>query len=102
VSNLPNCKSGTEGADADSGVVGGCQSFSSGTDIGSVEFVCYGTGISSVPDAGSAAKTSTVVVVQPTAGSSGSTGGSSSGSTTSNNDDDDGCCSGDECCCVVM
>ena len=48
VSDRVDCRNSTVGASADSGAVGVCQAFSSGTDIGSVEFTCYGNGISSV------------------------------------------------------
>jgi hypothetical protein len=45
VSNLADCKSSTAGVSANGGVVGGCQTFSSGIDIGSVQFTCFGNSV---------------------------------------------------------
>jgi hypothetical protein len=42
VSNLADCKSSTAEVSLDGGVVDGCQAFSSGVDIGSVQFACFG------------------------------------------------------------
>ncbi len=104
VSNVPDCKNSTVGSSADSGVVGKCEAFSSGTDIGSMELVCFGNGISSVSRA--AAATSTAYnnpVYTPPA--SGSQGGSNTNTSERDDDDDSGGCCGDGCpccCCVVM
>lgn len=99
VSNVPNCKNSTVGSSADTGVVGKCNSFSSGVEIGSMELVCFGDGISSVTKTASAtsaaynAPTATETIV--TTGSQ----GSSNTNTEENNDDDGGGCCGDGCCC---
>jgi hypothetical protein len=45
VSNLADCKPSTAGVSANGGVVGGCQTFSSGIDIGSVQFTCFGNSV---------------------------------------------------------
>lgn len=104
VSNVPDCKNSTAGSSADSGVVGKCEAFSSGADIGSMELVCFGNGISSVSR--TAAATSTTynnpVYTPPSYGSQGG-----SNTDTSEGDDDDaggGCCGDCSCCCccVVM
>ena len=48
VSDQPDCKNSTVGADADSGRLDQCQAYSSGTALGSVKFICYGNGIAPV------------------------------------------------------
>jgi len=45
VSNLADCKPSTARVSANGGVVGGCQTFSSGIDIGSVQFTCFGNSV---------------------------------------------------------
>ena len=92
VSNQPSCANSTAGTSLDSGVLGECQAYSSGVDIGSVEFQCYASGISAVPTSTSAAESDPTQAVSTevvTEGGSGSSGGS----------DNDSCCI---CCCVVM
>jgi len=99
VSNLVDCQNSTAGPSADGGTTDTCQAISTGTDIGSVQFACYGNGISSA--SGSAAATSTYLAAQ-------STTAENSGSNSDGGDDDDdeddgsGCCDDNDCCCVVM
>jgi hypothetical protein len=96
VSNLIDCKNSTAGPSADGGATDTCQAISTGTDIGSVQFACYGNGISSVR--GYAAATSTYVAIQPT-----TTEDSGSNSGDGDTGDDDTTDSNDcNCCCVVM
>jgi hypothetical protein len=96
VSNLADCQNSTAGTSADGGATDICHAISTGTDIGSVQFACYGNGISSV--SGSAAATSTYVAPQPiTTQNSGSNSG---GYDEEDDDDGSGCC--DDCNCVVM
>lgn len=45
VSNLADCKPSTAGVSVNGGVVGGCQTFSSGIDIGSMQFTCFGNNV---------------------------------------------------------
>ncbi len=45
VSDQPDCKNSTLGAEADGGQLDVCKAYSSGTDIGSVQFICFGKGI---------------------------------------------------------
>lgn len=69
VSDQADCKNSTAGTGADNGVIGKCQAFSTGADIGSVEFICYGSGISAVPPTSTSSSTivaamvTTIVVV---------------------------------------
>jgi hypothetical protein len=105
VSNVVDCKNSTVGASADGGVPDQCQAISSGVDIGSIEFNCYGSGISSVN--GGAAQTSTAIQQQSSAAPTQSNN-PGSGSTNSGSDDDDddnggsGCCSCECCCCCTV
>src|SRR5947207_3902689 len=87
VSNLGSCENSTQGTAADSGVAGTCQTFSSGVDVKSAQFVCYGRGISSA--APSAAETTSQVAEAPTA--------TTTVASTSDDDDDNPCCY----CCIV-
>lgn len=45
VSNEPNCRNSTVGSGADNGVINKCLAYSSGEQIGSMQFVCYGEGL---------------------------------------------------------
>ena len=97
VSNQPDCKNSTAGTDADSGELGKCQAYSTGADIGSIEFICYGSGIAP------AAPTTTISDASPVAGPT------SAAATADNEpDDDNGSGDGDGsddtccCCCTVM
>jgi hypothetical protein len=99
VSNVPNCKNSTAGSSADNGVGGTCNSFSSGVEIGSMELICFGDGISSVTNptlSKTAAANSAAYTTPPaTTGSQGS-----SNTNTEDSGEDRGCCgSGDGCCC---
>jgi len=87
VSNELNCANASEGTGADSGVIGKCQAYSSGVDIGSAQFICYGSGISAA---------TTLVTTTSAADATYTTASSSS-----EEGDDNGpkCCC---CCCVVM
>ena len=107
VSNLADCKNSTVGASADGGVPDQCQAVSSGVDIGSIEFNCYGSGISSVN--GGAAQTSTAAQQSSAAPTlsynpgSGST--TNSGSDDGDDDDEDShssCCKCECCCCCTV
>jgi hypothetical protein len=105
VSNLVDCKNSTVGASADGGVPDQCQAISSGVDIGSIEFNCYGSGISSVN--GGAAQTSTVTQQQSSAAAQSSAAPTQSVSANSGSDDDDddshsGCCQCECCCCCTV
>jgi hypothetical protein len=104
VSNLVDCKNSTVGASADGGVPGQCQAISSGVDIGSIEFSCYGSGISSVN--GGAAQTSTATQQPSSAPTMSYNPGSGSTSSGSDEDDDDNshssCCKCECCCCCTV
>jgi hypothetical protein len=91
VSDQIDCKNSTLGAGADSGVVGMCQSYSTGANIGSVQFVCYGSGISAVSPTSTSPSTSRIPMISTTPGvgqSQSSNGGSDNSETC--------------CCCTVM
>lgn len=96
ISDTVDCKK-VGGPSADSGAVGSCQTldtaYSSAVNIGSVQWVCYGKGISSVVN--TAAATSATPASQTTI-YYGSTGSDTSG------DDDDSCCCCSCSCCTVM
>lgn len=92
VSNQADCQNSSAGTGADSGVVGNCLAYSSGVDIGSMKFICNGSGISA---AAASSTSSTTATSQP----------SEKDDDYDNDDDDDDdndggceCC----CCCVVM
>lgn len=106
VSDQIDCKNSTLGTGADSGVVGTCQSYSTGASIGSVQFVCYGSGISAVSPMSTSPSTVGIPVTSTTPGvgqsQSGNGGGDSFGGitvvgTTVVNSPSDTCC-----CCTVM
>ncbi|KAJ9613949.1 hypothetical protein H2200_002085 [Cladophialophora chaetospira] len=96
VSDQPNCNNSTVGTEADSGQLDKCQAYSSGADIGSVEFICYGSGIAPV------SPTTTSTSNDPYS----STNPPTTTTTVENepppqsysSSSDDSCC----CCCVVM
>ena len=93
VSDQADCENSTAGTGADSGVVGECQAYSTGADIGSLEFICYGSGISAVSTSASS----------PTTGiSAPSTAPGGQGQTNSGGDDDSSGGSCGDCCCTVM
>jgi hypothetical protein len=66
VSDVGSCKNSTQGTGADPGVTGKCQSFSSGVDVKSAEFACFGRGISAASASATAAATTTQAVEAPT------------------------------------
>lgn len=116
ISNVKDCKNSTAGTGADRGAVDKCQGFSSSvekTEVASMEFVCYGRGVSSV-ESGAVQTTSTAYSAATSGPSYTSSGeGNGTGSATAEYDDDDddndnhsGCCSCECCncccCCVVM
>lgn len=90
VSDVGSCENSTQGTGADSGVTGKCQSFSSGVDVKSAEFACFGRGISpaaaSSTTTAAAAATTSQVAEAPTV------------TVESEDDDGDSCC----CFCTVM
>ena len=95
VSNQPGCINSTDGSGADSGVVGKCQTYSTGVDIGSVKLVCFGSGASPVTNQLTSTYTSQAESTQ-----GGGSNGAQSSSGGGSSDDDDGCtCC---CCCTVM
>jgi hypothetical protein len=81
VSDVGSCENSTQGTGSDSGVTGKCQSFSSGVDVKSAEFACFGRGISGAAASTTMAATTTQVAETPT---------------VTVESDDDG---GDSCCC---
>jgi hypothetical protein len=90
VSDQLDCRNSTHGTGADSGETLTCLTFGGGevkVSLGSVEFKCYGSGISSVPPstaANSAACTTAVFAgSSPCAGSLGNSSSISSGSSSS-------------------
>lgn len=95
VSDQPDCKNSTFGTGPDSGVVGKCQAYSTGANIGSVEFICYGSGISAVSPTSTATSSGGIPAA---AASSGSGGQNKHHSDDDSNSGDDSCC----CCCTVM
>jgi hypothetical protein len=90
VSNVGSCENSTRGTGADSGVTGECQSFSSGVDVKSAEFACFGRGTGpaaeSTTAATAAAATTSQVAETPTA--------------TAEPEDGDDDNNGNTCCCV--
>jgi hypothetical protein len=108
VSNLPDCKNSTTGTAADSGVLDQCQGFSSSVDkaeVGSMEFVCYGRGVSSVEN--TAAETTTgyaAATSSPSYTTSAAADATGSGSGTGDDEDQShsNCCQCDCCCCCVV
>jgi hypothetical protein len=110
VSNVPDCKNSTAGTGADGGVVGKCEAFSSGNDIGSVELVCFGNGISSVRPT-SAATTASQNGYYSTTASMAASPTSNANSDGEEEDDGDGdhhkcchCCGkcSCDCCCICV
>jgi len=89
VSNEPNCGNASAGTGADSGVVGKCQAYSSGVDIGSAQFICYGSGISAA----------TTLLTSTSAAAATATYTPASTPSEDGGDGNDSCCC---CCCVVM
>lgn len=94
MSDQADCKNSTVGTGADSGVVGKCQAYSTGANIGSVEFICYGSGISAVSSTSTSSSTAGI--------SAPSTVSEGQGQTNSGGDDDSSGGSCDDCCCTVM
>ena len=90
VSDQADCKNSTAGTGADGGVIGKCQTYSTGANIGSVEFICYGSGISAVSSTSTSSSTAGISVPSTVSGGQ--------GQTNSGGDDDDD--SSDKCCCV--
>jgi hypothetical protein len=87
VSDLDGCQNSTQGTGANYGVVGKCQHFSTGVDIKSAQFVCFGKGISDPASA--------TTELAPT-----TTASTASGSSDEHDDDkpEYTCC----CFCTVM
>lgn len=88
VSDQADCKNSTVGTGADSGVIGKCQTYSTSANIGSVEFICYGSGISAVSPTSTSSSTAGISVP--------STASGGQGQTNSGSDDN----SSDNCCCI--
>lgn len=92
VSNVDSCGNSTQGTGADSGVTEECQSFSSGVDVKSAEFACFGRGISSAAPStmmtATAAATTSQVAEAPTV----------TVTAPGDDDDDENSCY----CCTVM
>ena len=103
---MKDCKNSTAGTTADGGALDECQAFSSsvekGVGIGSMEFVCYGRGVSSVEG------TMTSTTEGYGAATSNPSYTSGEGTTGDNEDDEDehhsssGCCQCECCCCCVV
>src|SRR6266702_2142522 len=62
VSDQAGCKNSTSGTEADGGVIGKCQAYSTGANIGSVKFICYGSGISAMPPTSTSSSTAGISV----------------------------------------
>jgi hypothetical protein len=99
VSDQDACKNSTQGTGADAGVIGNCQAYSTGVDLKSAQFACFGRGIS---DAASSTAAESSSAAEPTMGSAGTT----TGTDDEDEDHDDGGGSGSSCecccCCIVM
>jgi len=98
VTNQPDCMNSTDGSGGDSGVVGKCQSYSTGVDIGSVKLVCFGSGASSVTNHLSSATSTDTSQAAYTQGGGSNEGQSNSGGGSDDDDDSCICC----CCCTIM
>ena len=112
---MKDCKNSTVGSAADSGTLDECQGFSSSVDkgvaIGSMEFVCYGRGVSGVQSTAIAESTAGGFATAATSSPS-YTNGEGTGDDGDNGDDGDddedehhsssGCCQCECCCCCVV
>lgn len=101
---MKDCKNSTAGTVADGGALDECQGFSSsvekGAGIGSMEFVCYGRGVSSVEG------TMTTSTTEGYGAATSSPSYTSGVGTGDDEDDEDehhsGCCHCECCCCCVV
>lgn len=102
---VKDCKNSTAGTGADGGALDICQGFSSSVEkdqVASMEFVCYGRGVSSVEGT-----TTSTEAGYGTLASSSTYTSVVSGSGSGNSDDDEEehhsrCCHCECCCCCVV